>query len=99
MATFDRVRILVLGDSGVGKTSLVHLMSQGQPLRQLSYTIGATVEVKLHEYREGTPAQKTFWIGRNILHFRIIFAESYSGFSDFVLVTWNKEDSVTSVLK
>jgi Rab-like protein 3 len=82
MATFDRVRILVLGDSGVGKTSLVHLMSQGQPLRQLSYTIGATVEVKLHEYREGTPAQKTFWIGRNILHFRIIFAESYSGFSD-----------------
>ena len=64
MATFDRVRILVLGDSGVGKTSLVHLMSQGQPLRQLSYTIGATVEVKLHEYREGTAAQKTFWIGK-----------------------------------
>ena len=66
MATFDRVRILVLGDSGVGKTSLVHLMSQGQPLRQISYTIGATVEVKLHEYREGTPAQKTFWIGKSL---------------------------------
>jgi GTPase SAR1 family protein len=65
MAAFDRVRILVLGDSGVGKTSLVHLMSQGQPLRQISYTIGATVEVKLHEYREGTPAQKTFWIGES----------------------------------
>ena len=64
MATFDRVRILVLGDSGVGKTSLVHLMSQGQPLGHISYTIGATVEVKLHEYREGTPAQKTFWIGK-----------------------------------
>ena len=63
MASLDRVRILVLGDSGVGKTSLVHLISQGRPLQQLSYTIGAQVEVKLHEYREGTPQQKTYWIG------------------------------------
>jgi len=66
MASCDRVRILVLGDSGVGKTSLVHLMAHSQPLRQLSYTIGATVEVKLHEYKEGTPSQKTFWIGNPI---------------------------------
>ncbi len=63
MASLDRVRILVLGDSGVGKTSLVHLISKGQPLTQLSYTIGAQVEVKLHEYKEGTPNQKTYWIG------------------------------------
>lgn len=62
MASHDRVRIVVLGDSGVGKTSLVHLISKGSPLEQLSYTIGAAIEVKLHEYREGTPSQKTFWI-------------------------------------
>ncbi|TRY63651.1 hypothetical protein TCAL_11411 [Tigriopus californicus] len=60
--TLDRVRILVLGDSGVGKSSLVHLMAYGQPLQQISYTIGAAIEVKLHEYKEGTPTQRTFWI-------------------------------------
>lgn len=62
MSNIDRVRILVLGDSGVGKTSLVHLIANGQPLSHITYTIGASIEVKLHEYREGTPAQKTFWI-------------------------------------
>ena len=61
--TIDRARILVLGDSGVGKTSLVHLIGHGKPLSQISYTVGAEVEVKLHEYREGTAAQKTYWIG------------------------------------
>ena len=60
--TIDRARILVLGDSGVGKTSLVHLIGHGKPLSQISYTVGAEVEVKLHEYREGTAAQKTYWI-------------------------------------
>jgi len=61
-SAIDRVRILVLGDSGVGKSSLVHLISCSKPLTQISYTVGAAIEVKLHEYREGTPAQKTFWI-------------------------------------
>ena len=60
----DRARILVLGDSGVGKTSLVHLIAHGKPLSQISYTVGAAVEVKLHEYREGTASQKTYWIGK-----------------------------------
>lgn len=63
-ADFDRVRILVLGDSGVGKTSLVHLIASGRPLSHITYTIGASNEVKLHEYKEGTPAQKTYWIGK-----------------------------------
>ncbi len=64
MDSFDRVRILVLGDSGVGKTSLVSLMCSGDPATtDVSSTIGATVEVKLHQYREGTPSQKPYWIG------------------------------------
>jgi Rab-like protein 3 len=65
--TTDRARILVLGDSGVGKTSLVHLIAHGKPLSQISYTVGAAVEVKLHEYREGTAAQKPYWIGKFLL--------------------------------
>ena len=64
MASLDRVRILVLGDSGVGKTSFVHLLTSGKALTHLSYTIGAAIDVKLHTFREGTPAQKSFWIGK-----------------------------------
>ena len=68
MTDFDRARILVLGDSGVGKSSLVHLIARGKPLSHITYTIGASNEVKLHEYKEGTPSQRTYWIGKT-LHF------------------------------
>jgi len=61
-STIDRVRILVLGDSGVGKTSLVHLIAHNSPLTAISYTVGASIEVKLHHFREGTQSQKHFWI-------------------------------------
>ena len=64
MTDFDRARILVLGDSGVGKSSLVHLIARGKPLSHITYTIGASNEVKLHEYKEGTPSQRTYWIGK-----------------------------------
>ncbi|XP_023013474.1 rab-like protein 3 [Leptinotarsa decemlineata] len=62
MSVIDRVRILVLGDSGVGKTSFVHLAAHNEPLRSPSWTVGCSVEVKLHEYKEGTKEQKTFFV-------------------------------------
>ena len=39
------VRILVLGDSGVGKTSLCHALVTGQPLRNARMTIGACTHI------------------------------------------------------
>lgn len=62
MSIIDRVRILVLGDSGVGKTSFVHLSAHNEPMRSPSWTIGCSVEVKLHEYKEGTKNQTTYFI-------------------------------------
>ncbi|XP_039293276.1 rab-like protein 3 isoform X1 [Nilaparvata lugens] len=62
MAAIDKVKVLVLGDSGVGKTSLTHLITQNEPISNPSWTVGCTVEVKLHEYKEGTPQQKTYFI-------------------------------------
>lgn len=62
MATIDKVRILVLGDSGVGKTSLAHLICQNETIINPSWTVGCSVEVKLHEFREGLPQQKTYFI-------------------------------------
>lgn len=58
----DRVRVLVVGDSGVGKTSLAHLICQGSVLTQPGWTVGCSVEVKLHEYLEGTQGQKSFYV-------------------------------------
>lgn len=58
----DKVRIIVVGDSGVGKSSLVHALCHGMPINNPSWTIGCSVDVKLHEYREGTSAQKTYFM-------------------------------------
>lgn len=62
MAAIDRVRVMVLGDSGVGKTSLVHLIAYNEPIRAPRWTVGCSVEVKLHEYKEGTPEQTSYFI-------------------------------------
>jgi Rab-like protein 3 len=44
---FERVKILVAGDSGVGKTSLVHLIAHQDILKKSSWTIGCSVDVKV----------------------------------------------------
>uniref|UniRef100_H2T4B9 RAB, member of RAS oncogene family-like 3 n=1 Tax=Takifugu rubripes TaxID=31033 RepID=H2T4B9_TAKRU len=47
MASLDRVKVLVLGDSGVGKSSLVHLLCQNQVLGNPSWTVGCSVDSSL----------------------------------------------------
>lgn len=60
--TMNKVKILVVGDSGVGKTSLVHLICHGEILGNSSWTIGCSVEVRIHEFREGTPSQRPYFV-------------------------------------
>lgn len=42
-------KILVLGDSGVGKSSLIHLICHSTVLNSAQWTIGCSIEVKLHD--------------------------------------------------
>ncbi|KAH7947058.1 hypothetical protein HPB52_007489 [Rhipicephalus sanguineus] len=86
LALIDKVKILVVGDSGVGKSSAVHLLCHNRPLANASWTIGCNVEVKLHEYREGTASQKTYFvelwdIGGSSSHSsaRAVFYNSFHG--------------------
>ncbi|KAG6534538.1 small GTPase LIP1-like isoform X1 [Zingiber officinale] len=45
-----QVRVLVVGDSGVGKTSLVHLILKGASISRPSQTVGCTVGIKHISY-------------------------------------------------
>ncbi|KAI3996244.1 hypothetical protein MKX01_026712 [Papaver californicum] len=45
-----QIRVLVVGDSGVGKTSLVRLMVKGSRIRRPLPTVGCTVSVKHTSY-------------------------------------------------
>lgn len=54
--------MVVVGDSGVGKSSLVHLIAHDKTIANPSWTIGSSVELKLHEYKQGTPAERTFFM-------------------------------------
>ena len=90
MAAQEKVKILVVGDSGVGKTSLVHHICHDESISNPGWTIGCTVEVKLYEYREGTPGMKSFFlefwdVGGSASHenSRSIF---YNGVNGLILV-------------
>uniref|UniRef100_H0ZT22 Rab-like protein 3 n=1 Tax=Taeniopygia guttata TaxID=59729 RepID=H0ZT22_TAEGU len=48
--------------AGVGKSSLVHLLCHNQVLGNPSWTVGCSVDVRIHDYREGTPEEKTYYI-------------------------------------
>ncbi|XVE86656.1 hypothetical protein DITRI_Ditri18aG0052000 [Diplodiscus trichospermus] len=52
-----QVRVLVVGDSGVGKTSLVHLIVKGSSTAHPPQTIGCTVGVKHTTY--GSPGSSS----------------------------------------
>lgn len=52
-----QVRVLVVGDSGVGKTSLVNLIVKGTSTARPPQTIGCTVDVKHFTY--GTPSSSS----------------------------------------
>ncbi|ODM94347.1 Rab-like protein 3, partial [Orchesella cincta] len=62
MTNYDKVKIVVVGDSGVGKTSAVHLICYNKPLSSPSWTVGVSLEVKLHDFKAGTPQQKPYFI-------------------------------------
>ncbi|KAI9116965.1 hypothetical protein K1719_011964 [Acacia pycnantha] len=47
---YGQIRVLVVGDSGVGKTSLVHLIIKGSSIAHPSQTIGCSVGVKHTTY-------------------------------------------------
>lgn len=55
----NSIRLLVMGEPGVGKTSLAHLLSHNQPCtKQPRKTYSPTTQVKEHIFRGG----RNYWI-------------------------------------
>ncbi|GAM22385.1 hypothetical protein SAMD00019534_055600 [Acytostelium subglobosum LB1] len=50
-SSLDKIRVAVVGDTTVGKTSLVNLICKGQLLAHPpSWTMGCNTDIKIHEY-------------------------------------------------
>ena len=60
VSDLPRVRILVVGDSGVGKSSLVHLLCHGEAQGNPSATVGCRTDVRLHHTRVDGQDQRFF---------------------------------------
>eukprot|EP00123_Amoebidium_parasiticum_P010786 comp20318_c0_seq1/m.25557 comp20318_c0_seq1/g.25557 ORF comp20318_c0_seq1/g.25557 comp20318_c0_seq1/m.25557 type:complete len:275 (-) comp20318_c0_seq1:444-1268(-) len=68
MAAGTTVRVLVVGDSGVGKTAFVHAFAQKEVLRRPYGTVGCNIDIKLHEH-EGSTWEVELWdIGGSAAH-------------------------------
>ncbi|CAG8833458.1 8159_t:CDS:2, partial [Gigaspora margarita] len=59
MEHYDKIRLVVVGDSGVGKTSLVHILCHNEALRHPTWTIGCSVHVKMHTHSRNS---KTYFV-------------------------------------
>ncbi|OON18507.1 GTP-binding domain protein [Opisthorchis viverrini] len=58
----ERCKVVLVGDSGVGKSSLLHLLCHQQPLLNPSYTVGCSLEVKIHQFRPQSNEERPFFI-------------------------------------
>ncbi|KAH7436572.1 hypothetical protein KP509_05G026300 [Ceratopteris richardii] len=62
-APSGQVRVLVVGDSGVGKTSLIHYILHSKPILNARRTVGCSVEVKHIRYPSSTSSSSSAQIG------------------------------------
>eukprot|EP01134_Creolimax_fragrantissima_P007084 CFRG7084T1 len=75
------IRLLVVGDSGVGKTSFVHAFCNKEVPKDPYATVGCNIDVKLHEYNNQTWEVELWDIGGSPSHrgCRSVFYENIHG--------------------
>ena len=84
-----QIKILVVGDSGVGKTHLSSILtdvSGSMKNAQCNWTIGANVEILIHKYKQGTAEEDLYFcelwdVSGNLAHTmsRSVFFNQFHG--------------------
>ena len=55
------IKILIVGDSGVGKSLLASILTcKNDRKNQCTWTIGANTEIAIHSYRQGTSDESLY---------------------------------------
>lgn len=62
MVVLEKVKILVVGDLGVGKIFLVYYICYNESFFNLGWMIGCIVEVKFYDYKEGILVMRSFFL-------------------------------------
>jgi Rab-like protein 3 len=77
----DKVRIIVAGDTGVGKTSFLHLLCYGQVLKKSNWTVGCNLEVYMHTFQNKEYFVEFIDIGgsQRYEHSRYVFYKDIDG--------------------
>jgi small GTP-binding protein len=81
----EKLRILVVGDSGTGKTCLIHRLTTGDVMSSVRWTVGCQISVMLHslaDERGDRPCVMEFWdVGghRNYSDSRSVFYHKING--------------------
>eukprot|EP00191_Tetraselmis_sp_GSL018_P015930 CAMPEP_0177595732 /NCGR_PEP_ID=MMETSP0419_2-20121207/10545_1 /TAXON_ID=582737 /ORGANISM="Tetraselmis sp., Strain GSL018" /LENGTH=248 /DNA_ID=CAMNT_0019087275 /DNA_START=130 /DNA_END=874 /DNA_ORIENTATION=- len=61
--SFGKIRVLVAGNSGSGKTSVSHLIATGRkPRGDVAPTVGCQVHVRLYEFEEPSGARHKYFV-------------------------------------
>jgi len=91
--TIPTLIVLVLGDSGVGKTSFVHTVCHDQPLSSPPpVTVGCRIEIKLYERRDRAMNPNLFYlefhdVGGSVQHKNSRSTMFYDDFDGIILVS------------
>jgi Rab-like protein 3 len=57
-----KVKILLLGETGVGKTSLAHVLCHGDVLSSPVWTVGCSVDIKIHDYGRSLNTSSSYFL-------------------------------------
>ena len=86
MASYNHLfKILLVGDSGVGKTSILTRFAQEKFDTDVSNTIGVDLMVKMMEFRDQT-IKLTIWVC-SLFAFAVILLTLQSGREGFIMST------------
>src|SRR4051794_14346761 len=96
--TYDHLfKLLLVGDSNVGKTSLLLRFTQGSFNESVRNTVGVDLRVKMVNYR-GKKLKLTIWDTAGQERFRTLTSAYYRGAHGVILVySINDRDSFTNL--